>query len=624
MNIDHLFYVLQKDGKISRKEILRLIDEDYLEYLIEQKILKPTDSYDYSIDDVEKAFYFGRYFLQEKQYQIANRIFDCCYKTEPDNFVVNYQLFYRSLFSRKKREIYKHLNVVYSYLEKTERKQDANFYLLLVGYLYGPDDNYIELKEKFNNLVLEDILIPYDSEDFDMDENDLRAYTFEKKYSKVTQYTDYQYENKELSFEEGLEKELLIEVLVHTRKVGRLIKEFIKKDELYKLKELLDEEIDKKSLRMTDEYVYILLNKYLEIEETGIVPEIRNTNTKTTFHAITNNDFKKALKLMQEYTSARDFESMSSLHIMLEKINYLIDNRDKEKPVEIKKEVKSFGISTKDKNMIDDMINLLRNGRAVVLLEPMPKEKRDLIHEYIRSCSDVASYSIGENDERRIVLRYRPIVPDYININEVSRSARECVRNKKYEEAVKYYQKLLRIGHPRVKTYGEYGIALLKLHRIEEAVDALKIATILSKEKNLGLDYTEIIEGILNRSTSEDYKKRVEIEEDEFNDNKYVNLDSNFINDLIGLMNENEITLEDACTKLNLNEEQINYVKLICARDYYYLNDQRRGDQLLKEVVKSKAKNKEIKKLINEINASKKYYSNRLDNEKSQLVFKKK
>ena len=623
MNIDRLFYILQKDGKIGEEEVLNIIDEEYLDYLLEKEILKQIDSDNYSIDNVENTFYFGRYFLKEKDYKTANRIFDCCYKMDPDNFIVNYQLFYRSLFTRKKSLVYKYFDVVYSYLEKTERKEDANLYLLLVGYLYGPNEYNEKMAEKFNNLKLEDILLPYDSEDFDIDENDLRTLIFEKKYGKANQYIDTQFHNKKLTFEEEVEKELLLEVIIHTRQYGKIYDDYARNNELKKLKDILDEEYKKKNLSLSNEYLYHVLNKYLEIKETRIIPEIKNTNTKTTFHAISNNDFKKALKLIQDYTAAKEFNKGNALYIMLEKINELIDNINKDK--NYVENTTNNEIIFKDKDMIDKKIELLRNGRSLVLLEPMSQERRDLIHDYIRRYSDIISYSIGKDDERRIVLRYKTVVLDYININEICNKARDYLfEEKNYEEALKCYKLLLKIGHPKVKTYGEYGINLLKLHRTEEAVDALKIATILAKDKGVNLDYTDVIEGITNKTPYEDTKKKVKIEQKEFNDNNFVDLNSSFINDLIGLINENEINLEDACQKLNLNEEQINYVKLICARDYYYLNNQRQGDQLLKEVVKSKAKNKEIKALINEINASKKYYSNRLDSEKSQLVFKKK
>ena len=112
MNIDRLFYILQKDGKIGEEEVLNIIDEEYLDYLLEKEILKQIDSDNYSIDNVENTFYFGRYFLKEKDYKTANRIFDCCYKMDPNNFIVNYQLFLTSLEQKKRSHIFKHFDFV--------------------------------------------------------------------------------------------------------------------------------------------------------------------------------------------------------------------------------------------------------------------------------------------------------------------------------------------------------------------------------------------------------------------------------------------------------------------------------------------------------------------------------
>lgn len=621
MDIQQVFYILRKEDFITRKKILKLIDEEYLDYLLEENILK-EDNDNYVVDDIEKLFYFGRYFIKEKDYQAANNIFDCCYKIDPEDFLVNYQLFYRALFNERREQIFKHFSVVYSYLKESERYSDANFYLLLVGYLYGIPEKYHDLATDFDNLSEEDILIDYSNPNFDMDENDMRKYFYEKNFYKANQYIDSLYTGHKLSFEEELEKELLIKMMARIRKINSIIDMYLKDNNIIELYNILEKESKKKNFQTSTLYIYKVISKYIEIKNTNTLPIITNNNATDTLEAIDANDFKKALRLLEKYNEEKNIHKKSGLYIMLENINELINELKKNGVVE---EIKEEKLSIKDKKMIDEKIKQLRNGRVAVLLEPMDKIKRDLIHEYIRNYSDIVSFNIGENEERRIVMRYSPVIEEYININKTIEEIEYYIYTKHdYKEAFKRFQNLLRIGKPKAKTYGDCGLTLLKLHRTDEALDCLKIATIMAKEKGLKIDYTNIIEGIMNNETKEDAKNKVEISEEEFTDNNYVSLESSFISDIIGLMSEGEITLEDACTKLNLTKEQINYVKLLCARDYYYLNDLKKGDQLLNEVMKSKDKTKEIKKLIQELMNSKKYYHNRLDNEKSQLVFKKK
>lgn len=623
MEIQKLFYILKKDGIISKTKILELIDEEYVNYLLEQNILKEEDD-NYIVDDIEKLFYFGRYFIQVKDYQTANSIFDCCYKNSPKNFLVNYQLFYRALFSERRGQVLQHFDVVYAYLKESERKNDANFYLLLVGYLYGFSEEYEELICDFDKLKEEDILLSQQDPNFDIEENEMRKYFYEKNYYKANQYIDPLYTGRKLTFEEELEKELILKMMARIRKLNRMIERCLIDNNMEELYRGLELESKKKNFQKSTEYIYKVVSKYVEIKNTNELPVVDNTSITNTLDAIDKNDFKTALSLLDRYNEEKNIHKKSGLYLTLEKINELINEVKKNDKV-VKKENIEEKLSIRDKKIIEEKIKQLRSGRVAVLLDPMNKIRRNLVHTYLRDYPDIVSFSIGEENERRIVMRYRPIIDEFVNIKKVQDEIDYYVfKEHDYKEAYSRYQLLLRIGVPRIKTYGECGLTLLKLHKTDEALDCLKIATIMAKENKMNLDYTNIIDGIMNKTTSEDAKKKVKMEEEEFNDNNYVELESNFINDLIGLMNENEIDLEEACTKLNLNSEQINYVKLICARDYYYLNDQKRGDKLLNEVVKSKDKNKEIIKLIKELNASKKYYFNRLDSEKSQIVFKKK
>ena len=75
---------------------------------------------------------------------------------------------------------------------------------------------------------------------------------------------------------------------------------------------------------------------------------------------------------------------------------------------------------------------------------------------------------------------------------------------------------------------------------------------------------------------------------------------------------------------MNLSDEDTNYIKLLYARDCYYLDKNNEGDLYFKQVEKSKAKDKRVKALYKEILVNKKYYHNRLNSDKDQLIFIKK
>ena len=96
-------------------------------------------------------------------------------------------------------------------------------------------------------------------------------------------------------------------------------------------------------------------------------------------------------------------------------------------------------------------------------------------------------------------------------------------------------------------------------------------------------------------------------------------------NIIIGLMEAENMSLEDACKNLNIDEERINYYKLIYARDCYYRGNATEGDKYLSQVnkVKDRLKNRDLNELFDEINENKKDYPYRYENEKDKVVFLK-
>ncbi len=643
MNFNKLFYTLRTKKIISRNKLYEFgADDYYIQDMIDNKIFTQVDDDNYKIDSVDELYYYGKYLLEKKRYNEANSIFICCYMTDPNNFNANFQLFYRSLMQKKKDNIFKHFDVVYNYLCENNYEADANYYLYLLGTLYGVPAKY---REKFNDLEEKDILLD-EVDGFSIYENTFRKEVFDNSYYKVNTMFDerFEYEDKnDMLLKDMVEKELILKWLVKNRNFNKMLLSYIHEDKINETKSLLDREDENRFLSTTNTYLLKLINSYITIRDTSVIPSIKYEGDDV-FDAINGNNFKLAIKLVEKYMDEHNIEKDSYLLIMLKRIDSLIERKKVELNSFETKKVKSTNInidvlieaveemrnrkkdslSIKEKQSLDSKIRQLRNGRSAFLLDPMPKEKRDLIHEYISTVDDVASFNIGKDDERRVVLRYKPYVEEYVSIMDTAMEAKRLYRKGQYKEAAECYELLLKIGKPRDITYGAYGLVLLKLHRKNEALDYLKIATILSKDDNGKVDYTDLIESIEYPSDKENKKPKVVIGEDEFTDTNKTNLDDELLNDLIGLTSEGEISLIDACKKLNLSEEDTNYIKLLYARDCYYLDKNNEGDLYFKQVEKSKAKDKRVKDLYKEILVNKKYYHNRLDSCKDQLIFIKK
>lgn len=632
MDVGKVFFILKENDKISRQELYDCgAKDDDITAAVEKELLVPINDEEFKAGDPEELVYFGRYLIEMKDTKGANSVFNCAYVNNFDNFVVNYQLFYRSLIEKKRARVLKHFEVVRDNLIKEGREYDANYYLFLLGSLYELDDRY---KQDFINLEETDILVPGKGEFVEL-ENKIRSSIFSISYYNVTTLLDerFAYEDrKEIPFEDMVEKELLLQWLYRRRNFNKNLSYYLDTKSMEEIQRLLNTEDDRRGLNTTNQYVLKIVNSYLTIQD-GDIPEVKDTEIDT-FEAINGNNYELALALEENRTNQYNVIRETNLHKVLVKIIELINSKKNGEEVaptvSIPRPVidsKKLPLEEKEKQAIDSKIEKMRNGeRNIFLLEPMSKEKRDVVRSYLISqgYKDVTAFSIGE-EPKQIILRYKPRITTTVNLKETLEDARAFRESKDWGYAADYYALALKIGKPKESTYAGYGISLMKLGKTKEAIDCLKIATIMSKTEGDGrFDYTDLIQSLECPTDKDSRKPRVVVQESEFEDKKESKLDEDLLNALIGLYAEGDIDLLEACKQLNMSEEDTNYVKLLYARDCYYKGNDKTGDLYLKQVERSKAKNQEVKDLFKEIQASKKYYRNRYDESKNQIVFIKK
>lgn len=632
MDVGKVFFILKENDKITRQELYDCgASDDEIIAAVEKKLLVSINDEEFKAGDPEELVYFGRYLIETKDTKGANSVFNCAYVNNFNNYVVNYQLFYRSLIEKKRARVLKHFQVVRDNLIKEGRKYDANYYLFLLGSLYELDDRY---KQDFINLEETDILVPGKGEFVEL-ENKIRSSIFSISYYNVTTLLDerFDYEDrKEIPFEDMVEKELLLQWLYRRRNFNKNLSYYLDTKSMEEIQRLLNTEDDRRGLNTTNQYVLKIVNSYLTIQD-GDIPEVKDTEIDT-FEAINGNNYELALALEENRANQYNVIRETNLHKVLVKIIELINSKKNGEEVaptvSIPRPVidsKKLPLEEKVKQAIDSKIEKMRNGeRNIFLLEPMSKEKRDVVRSYLISqeYKDVTAFSIGE-EPKQIILRYKPRITTTVNLKETLEDARAFRESKDWGYAADYYALALKIGKPKESTYAGYGISLMKLGKTKEAIDCLKIATIMSKTEGDGrFDYTDLIQSLECPTDKDSRKPRVVVQESEFEDKKESKLDEDLLNTLIGLYAEGDIDLLEACKQLNMSEEDINYVKLLYARDCYYKGNDKTGDLYLKQVERSKAKNQEVKDLFKEIQASKKYYRNRYDESKNQIVFIKK
>ena len=646
MNISKIFFILNEYGRISKEQLYNCgANDKYIEGAIENDVLKAVGDY-YVVGDVEALVEYGSIMADKGNDKAAASIFYCAYTKDYKNYNVNLQLLYRtvSLQKPKKGRIYKYFDVVYNKLVEEGKQYDANYYLFMIGNIYGfynnddenISDSFEMYREKFVNLEEDDILIPNKTKN--SIENSVRRFIFANLYHDVEVcarmiFTD---DRKDTNLEYLLERFLVAKWLDNKKFINMKLQEYLCQNKMNEAKNLLYKQEDRRSLTKTNEYILKIINSYLTIKDTGIIPKSKYDGDNT-FDAIDGNNYELALELEKKRIKEKGIKKETYLYVSLKKIVGLIKPKEevvqeviKEEPIKQEEKIEPLPVVTLtpgEKQLLDDRVDKIYNGRMLFLLDPMPYEKRELVRDYLREkgCDDISAFSIGVEPERRIVLKYKPRVTEYVDLKATLEDARSFYASQNYQLAAEYYELSLKIGKPRETTYGGYGMTLYRLGRMKEAVDCLKIATIISKTEGNGkIDFTDIIERIECPVPYENRKPKVIVNESEFEDKKNSELDEKLINDIIGLMATGDISLNDACIKLGLSSEETDYIRITYARDCYYLEKYKEGDEYFKQVAKVKDKSERVKKIYKDILVNKNYYKNRLDSDKSQLVFVKK
>lgn len=647
MDISKMFFTLSENKKISRDEMTAFgITNDYISFALENDILRELDETSYEAGDLETLIEYGKYVTKQGDEKTAFSVFNYVYTAAREDYNINLRLLHYEITSAtpSKGNVFKYFDHVYKKLVENNRQYDADYYLFIIGSIVGfykmHDDEIGEKIEKygkiFNKLEEKDILMPFTDKNT-YHKNLLRKniffnvyYTVDKTYARTLPYV-------ENDFEKVFERDLVIQWLKKKKYITRKIHEFLKYDNIKEARELLKKHDMRRGLTKTNQYILRILDAYATIEKTEIVPT-SNYSGDNVFEAIEKNNFRLALELEKTWIKEHNVNNGSYLPLALKKIVALIDKVEKVKTttsnddvskeiaIEVKKPV-VVTLTDEEKKSIMDKVEKLRNGRTIFLLDSMPKEKRDAVRKFLQEngCTDVTAFAVGVDPKRQIYLRYHPQrTGPKIDFGEVYAKAKAAYAKRDYETAIQCYETIIQIGRPNEFAFSGYGMALYKTKRFKEAVDALTISTIMSQTEGTGIiDYTDRIFAILHPKDVGEVKPVVVMSENAFDDDNKSQQDE-MINTLVALMNAEGLSLVDACKKLGFTAEQTNYCKLLYARDCYYKDNETLGNEYLRQVEKSKAKDKRVKDTYNEIKINKKYYPNRLDENKSQLVFVKK
>jgi len=313
-------------------------------------------------------------------------------------------------------------------------------------------------------------------------------------------------------------------------------------------------------------------------------------------------------------------------------IELMSDNKTKEKEyckqkIEITKKEKSKLVdkqvvkinnepSIHEREFIENKRLQILEENEIILLKKMNENRYKNIEKILDDIPDITYYYAGRGEDKRMFLKRSYEKIEFIEISEYSNIITEAYNKEDFETALYYLKELLYNGYNNLWIYYRIGIIYFRTCNFDLASDYLTVVNLMNREVNGNFDLTDFVIFIDNVKKGKDnlrnYKPRfkMDLEEFEIDINDYYGID-NFeeINEQILISG---LDVETACTNLGLSYEQIDLIKLIYAKLYYYQGEYELGDRFLNSVEHIKDKSINVRNIQNYIRTNRNYYINRM------------
>lgn len=275
-----------------------------------------------------------------------------------------------------------------------------------------------------------------------------------------------------------------------------------------------------------------------------------------------------------------------------------------------------------EKEFIAKKYEELSEKKGIILLRPMDNARIDRTFEMIEDYPDMVAFVIGEGNQQQVVLRYKPIIDEYVDGKKLINLGNQAYKDGNYNECIENYLQLLQLfDEPRSVVYSKLGLAYMKKWQIPLAIDYLTVATALAKKEKVDFDYSDLIARLKGDISQEDAKPRFRMTQKDFDYsdvNNYYGIEN--FSEINAYIIESDLDVESACEQMGFPPEETDIVKLIYAREFYTQGNYNKGDLFLKSVERSKNKTQETKRIFEEVRKNKRFYQNRQSDNPTELV----
>ena len=579
---------LKEEGNFNAKNIHAFVEEGYL---------RRTKLGHYVFCNAEALVAKGIELTFNNELQLAEQYFKKAYETNQKNSSVVFSYFLFCLFTQKydiALSLYNKLMAI----DAISHGYDYNYYLYLISSIIELPYEY---KVLVRNMTLKNIEIPENSEQRDYNES--RKQAFLKKFGIAEGELNIVFKDcKTIPFQIFVTKELYKRArLLNDKRVKNVINERANLASLLRDKkyaeaiELLQEKEKTRTISHSERHLIIVLNDLEFIEKTRAIPKPNLTKPTSIFEAIENEDYFGALLMCKAYDlrkKVNHFENpmFLALNAICEKITEI---RKEEKPLaEENESLDETIVIPEEEQFAEEIHQRLIKMQGIMLLENYNDETTKLLMNIFERYIDIMSFVIEDNGQKRIVLRYRPLMNrSGYETRNILNEAKTAYNTCDYEMCIKDCLVLIHIMYePRYYVYSLLGLAYYKKGDLKRAIDYLVVADYLAKKENSQHDYLDLI-GHLREKVNGNDEVRI--------DNKFFGIkDFNKINKEIMASGED---VDTACTKMGMLPETRSLIKLIYAKCFYASGDIEKGDDFFQSVFDLKIKSTKIEKLLNTV-----------------------
>lgn len=317
----------------------------------------------------EELYAEGKRLIAEKKYDEAYECFKESYRIYPRNYRVCFKLFVQSIRNMKYDEAFEYYDTLFA-TSNPYSKLDNNFYLYLLNVITDIPDKY---KEYVRKLTKDDIKVnPHDARYQNAIEwNKIRFNAMQGKYAyAIYLLNELNNDGSALTIQASITK-ILLSQAANVEKINKdTLMELTKSKRYSEIIDFLEKKESKQSLSVIDRHVLKVVRQIVDIQNTGIVPEVDIFETEYIREAINAHNYELALSMCKEYNKERNIiDENSILYLLLVDICELVRK-----------------VSLDEKNKIEDIslaniINSLVNYDLDKVFSMLPKYLKSINKE---------------------------------------------------------------------------------------------------------------------------------------------------------------------------------------------------------------------------------------------------